>query len=283
MCLVNDIASISICEITDISSHTVNIVYDLENYSSQDYKEILLIEINTEAGIRKVALYCDFCGNFEYCTVLHQENLVLAKFNSVYMINVCTGEIQYKCFSDMAGALRLYLLGDGYLIHGECEIVKLDFEFNTQWTFSGKDIFTSLNGKEAFNIFDDRIELIDFSGNTYTVPLTPEFAKQVMKKEDQYCSFKEVTENPIVLDFSTYNRFRDVHSILKEKFGFPDYYGKNWDALRDCLQGLFDDVIVEIHNFYLLPPETQEYCKPMFKIFEDIHKETPNVIFKIIS
>ncbi|MBQ2815831.1 MAG: barstar family protein [Clostridia bacterium] len=283
MRLVNDIASVSICEITDISSHTVDFVYDLENYISQDYKKILLIEINTETGLRRVALYCDFCGNFEYCTVLQQENLVIAKFNSAYMINVCTGEIQYKCFSDMAGALRLYLLEDGYLIHGECEIVKLDFEFNTQWTFSGKDIFASLDGKEVLKIFDDRIEITDFSGNTYIVPLTPELVKQVMEKEEQYRSFKEVTENPIVLDFSACNRFRDVHSVLKEKFGFPDYYGKNWGALWDCLHGLFDDVIIEIHNFHLLSPEIQECCKPMFKIFEEVHKETPNVIFKIIS
>lgn len=185
MRLVNTIASVSVCEIADMSLHTVDFVYDPENYSSQDYKKILLIEINTETGLRKVALYCDFCGNFEYCTVLHQENLVIANFNSVYMINVSTGETQHKCFSDMAGALRLCLLGDGYLIHGECEIIKLDFAFNTQWTFSGKDVFASSDGKQVLNILDDRIDLMDFSGNTYTVSLTPEPVKHVPDKEEQ--------------------------------------------------------------------------------------------------
>ena len=27
----------------------------------------------------------------------------------------------------------------------------------------------------------------------------------------------------------------EVHSYLKEKFAFPEYYGKNLDALYDCL------------------------------------------------
>lgn len=27
----------------------------------------------------------------------------------------------------------------------------------------------------------------------------------------------------------------ETHQYLKETFGFPDYYGKNLDALHDCL------------------------------------------------
>lgn len=28
---------------------------------------------------------------------------------------------------------------------------------------------------------------------------------------------------------------RELHAVFKEKLGFPDFYGKNWDALIDCL------------------------------------------------
>ena len=37
--------------------------------------------------------------------------------------------------------------------------------------------------------------------------------------------------------------FKDIectHNILKEKFELPEYYGKNFDALWDCLTGWID-------------------------------------------
>ena len=52
-------------------------------------------------------------------------------------------------------------------------------------------------------------------------------------------TFKHILENPILLDFTGCRSLEEIHLILKEKFGFPEYYGKNWDALWDCMQGLF--------------------------------------------
>ena len=99
-------------------------------------------------------------------------------------------------------------------------------------------------------------------------------------------AFKPITENPIILDFEECKYADEIHNVLKEKFGLPQYYGKNWDALWDCLRGLFiteGDVTVQIKNFGFLAKELQEYCKTMFEIFDDVSKETPNVVFTIIS
>lgn len=99
-------------------------------------------------------------------------------------------------------------------------------------------------------------------------------------------AFKEITENPIVLDFTNCKYCGTVHKILKEKFGLPEYYGENWDALWDCLRYLWihsSEILIEIYGFYTMDKEIQEYCEPMLKVFEDVHEETPNVIFEIIS
>ena len=99
-------------------------------------------------------------------------------------------------------------------------------------------------------------------------------------------SFKEITENPIILDFKDCKYCGTVHKILKEKFGFPEYYGENWSALWDCLRYLWIDgekIFVEIHNFHSMDKEIQEYCERMFVIFQRVHDETPNVTFEIIS
>ena len=105
-------------------------------------------------------------------------------------------------------------------------------------------------------------------------------------KEYDENAFKEITENPIILDFTECKYAGTVHKILKEKFGFPEYYGENWDALWDCLRYMWMDgevVGVEIHGFYKMSEELQEYCQPMLEVFEDVHEETPNVTFEIIS
>jgi len=74
--------------------------------------------------------------------------------------------------------------------------------------------------------------------------------------------------------------------LLKEKFGLPDYYGENWDALWDCLRYLWYEatpVSVEIHGFSELDQELQKHCATMFEVFDDVHKESPWVILKRIS
>lgn len=42
----------------------------------------------------------------------------------------------------------------------------------------------------------------------------------------------------LVLNFSQVNDLESMHLLLKEKFGFPDFYGKNVNALIDCWTSL---------------------------------------------
>lgn len=51
-------------------------------------------------------------------------------------------------------------------------------------------------------------------------------------------AFRIINENPIILDFTGCRRLGEIHKILRERFGFPEYYGENWSALWDCFDGL---------------------------------------------
>lgn len=166
----NDI-NVNISEVQEESACRADIVYDLEGYSKESCKDILFIEIETDRSQLKILLYCSCISDYEHCSILHNNYLTIAKFNTVYRIDVYTGKIEYTHFFGMGGAFQLYLLEDGYLIHGEMEVVKLDFSLNKLWDFWGEDIFVSLKDEEWCKVYSDRVELIDFLGNHYTVSL----------------------------------------------------------------------------------------------------------------
>lgn len=99
-------------------------------------------------------------------------------------------------------------------------------------------------------------------------------------------ALKEITENPIILDFSKCKYLGEIHSLLKEKFGFHDYYGENWDALWDLMQDVFSDdkeYTVELCEFNSLNIELRTECEKMLKIFDRVAQLNFKFSYKIVS
>ena len=111
-------------------------------------------------------------------------------------------------------------------------------------------------------------------------------SENITHDEEQY-AYRDIPENPIILDFSKCSGWYDIFKMLIDKFGLPVATGMNWSAFRDFGEDTFDgrgeNYFIEIHNFYSMSKEYQDYCKPMLEIFEDIQKENSNVFFVYIS
>lgn len=70
------------------------------------------------------------------------------------------------------------------------------------------------------------------------------------------------------IDFSKVEQYLEIHFVIKEALGFPDYYGCNWSAFWDCLTDMYGTPIhIEIHGFYVIERNFGDAAKKMVGIF----------------
>ncbi len=68
-----------------------------------------------------------------------------------------------------------------------------------------------------------------------------------------------------ILDFRNVDDIVTAHEIIKEELKFPYYYGKNLDALNDCLSELDKNV----HIYILTYEDTFDGFENILKVFDD--------------
>ena len=73
-----------------------------------------------------------------------------------------------------------------------------------------------------------------------------------------------------VLDGKKMVSREETHAYLKETFGFPDYYGKNLDALHDCLEEM-GEIEVEFINADDMLAALGKYGELLMQMLHDVN------------
>ena len=175
MILQNEICHIEIkvdetYTIGSADNHHYDVTLNPGHYGHNDFSKTLSIHINLGSREFQIALIGPFYSYDSDCAVLENDILTILQDNMITQIRITNDSIILNNMLDCFGCnFAIYKVKKGYIIYGEIEITMLDFNFEKQWSFSGKDIFASISGKEPFKILENSICLYDFEDNYYEI------------------------------------------------------------------------------------------------------------------
>lgn len=79
----------------------------------------------------------------------------------------------------------------------------------------------------------------------------------------------------LVLDGHEVQTMDEIHDLFAKTFEFPEYYGRNLDALSDCLEDIGDDFCVIIRNKEELEDTLGKAKDAFFSMMQDVYEENP--------
>ena len=71
-----------------------------------------------------------------------------------------------------------------------------------------------------------------------------------------------------------------MHEYFAKKFDLPEYYGKNLDALFDCLCEINEPTLIKLKNDNALDDGAKE---SLIQLFRDVSNENEMVKFKLVK
>ena len=103
----------------------------------------------------------------ETSVIIENERLLICCSNTIFCLSIPDLNLLWHTQADQASCFEIYKYQDSYIIHGEFEISRIDKNGNIVWQQSGADIFTTLNGKDDFEITENYVVATDWGNRKY--------------------------------------------------------------------------------------------------------------------
>ena len=84
----------------------------------------------------------------------------------------------------------------------------------------------------------------------------------------------------VILDAKKMLEKENMHEYFAKKFDLPEYYGRNLDALFDCLCEINEPTLIKLKNEDTLQGDTKE---SLIRLFHDVCNENEMVKFELVK
>ena len=81
----------------------------------------------------------------------------------------------------------------------------------------------------------------------------------------------------ILIDGTDITTIEEVHDIFSDALDFPSYYGRNLDALHDCLTDVAEPVWICVDNVSALTEKLGKPGEALLLLLESADEENPNI------
>ena len=81
----------------------------------------------------------------------------------------------------------------------------------------------------------------------------------------------------IIIDGGSIYASPDFHTAIAEALSFPAHYGKNLDALYDCLTELSQDTHLVLRNWHHIEFHLKDYSGKALYVFHCACQENPHL------
>ena len=100
-------------------------------------------------------------------TIIENDRLLVCCSDTIFCLSIPNLTLLWRTQADQATCFEIYKYQDSYIIHGEIEITRLDKDGKILWQQSGADIFTTISGRQDFELTEDFIMAKDFENRIY--------------------------------------------------------------------------------------------------------------------
>ena len=84
----------------------------------------------------------------------------------------------------------------------------------------------------------------------------------------------------VILDAKKIVEKEKMHEYFAKKFDLPEHYGRNLDALFDCLCEINESTLIKLKNEDALQGDTKE---SLIRLFHDVCNENEQVKFELVK